>query len=172
MSNVATKDGGVAFQRLDGALPFFPPAPADKILKWQPILEELNQYTLKVSGLKEGQYEILVDGRKIAEHSASQLADGVNLAAGALAGGPIAEHVKAVWTAVAAKNSFFHDKIFRGITLSNSNVPDWLEIPQAEVDARRKAAFESRMAKMPELDAAVRKALEMKPHQFEVVPKK
>ncbi len=40
------------------------------------------------------------------------------------------------------------------------------------LDAKRKAAVEERMAKMPALDAAVRKALEMKPLKWELVPAK
>ncbi|HEY3321925.1 MAG TPA: SGNH/GDSL hydrolase family protein [Planctomycetota bacterium] len=168
---LAAKDGGVSFQRLDAALPFFP-SEAKSILKWAPIDQELNQYLLKVTGLKDGQYEIQVDGKKIGEHSATELGAGINLTTEALASGPIADHVKAVWTAVMDKNRFYHDKIFRGIILAQGGVPDWLEIPQAEVDAKRQAAMEKRQARTAELDAVVRKALELKPHQFDVVPVK
>ncbi|MCY3020691.1 MAG: SGNH/GDSL hydrolase family protein [Planctomycetota bacterium] len=171
VTNVAAKDGGISFQRLDAALPFFPKE-AKAILKWAPIDQELNQYALKVTGLKEGQYDILVDTQKIGEHTAAELAAGVNLAGEALAGGPIADHVKAVWSAVAEKNRYYHDKIFRGMVLGAGAVPDWLEIPAAEIEAKKQAAMEKRMAKMPELDAAVRKSLEMKPHQFDIVPAK
>ena len=61
VDDIAANAAGVKFQRLDGALPFFP-AEAKSILKWTPILEELNEYGLKVTGLKAGQYDILVDG--------------------------------------------------------------------------------------------------------------
>ncbi len=49
--------------------------------------------------------------------------------------------------------------------------PDWLgnELTAA-IEARREAAFAERIAKMPELDAAVRKALEIKPHTVEIRP--
>ena len=40
---MAAKDGGVSFTQLDQALPFFPPK-RPRILKWSPILEELNDY--------------------------------------------------------------------------------------------------------------------------------
>ncbi|HEX7900266.1 MAG TPA: SGNH/GDSL hydrolase family protein [Planctomycetota bacterium] len=167
IAEVVEKDGGLSFTRLDAALPFFP-AEAGAILKWAPLLEELNQYGLKAEGLKPGRYEIRVGGVKIAEHSAEDLAKGVNLAAAALAAGPVAEQAKAVKAAVEAKNKFHHDRIFRGIVLTN--VPDWLAGP--ETDAKRKAVMEERLAKLPELDAAVRKALEMKPLKWELVPAK
>ena len=170
VANLAAKDGGTGFQRLDAALPFFPKE-ARSILKWAPIEQELNEYTLKVMGLKEGQYEIQVDGQKIGERTAAELAAGVNLVSEALASGPIADHVKAVWNAVVAKNRAFHDQIFRGITLG-PGVPDWLEIPPAEVEVRKQAAVEKRLAKVSELDAAIRKSLEVKPHQFDIVPAK
>lgn len=167
VSDVEEKDGGVSFTRLDGALPFFPPEAAP-ILKWTSILTDLNEYGLTVPNLKPGRYEIKAGGAKIAEASAEDLAKGLNLAAAALAAGPIAEQAKAVKGAVEAKNKFHHDRIFRGIHLSQ--VPDWLQGP--EVDAKRKAAVEERMAKLSDLDAAVRKALAMKPLKWELVPVK
>jgi lysophospholipase L1-like esterase len=170
ISNLAAKNGGVSFQRLDFALPFFP-ADAKPILKWAPIEDELNQYTLKMTGLADGAYEIHIDGKKVGEHNAAELAAGINLTAEALAAGPIADQVKAVWNAVVEKNKYYHDKIFRGIALA-PGAPDWLDMSAAELEAKKQAALEKRMAKMTELDAAIHKALEMKPHQFDVVPVK
>ena len=170
VSNLAAKDDGLSFQRLDAALPFFP-GEAKSILKWAPLDQELNQYLLKVAGLKEGQYEIRLDNQKLCAYSAAELAAGVNLAGAALAAGPIAEQVKAVWNAMAGKNRFYHDQIFRGIVLV-PGVPDWLEITPAEVEAKKQAAIEKRLAKVAEMEAAIRKALEMKPHLFELMPVK
>lgn len=165
ITDITAKDGGVSFTRLDAALPFFPPEAAS-ILKWTPILDELNDYSLKVSGLKSGKYVLSLDGKKVTEVSSEDLAKGVNLAAAVLATGPIADQVKAVKTAVEAKNKFYHDRIFRGIVLTNVGaLPDWLDLKltPADIEAKRKAAMTERLAKMPELDAAVQKALEMKP---------
>lgn len=170
ITDVAAKDGGVSFKRLDAALPFFP-GEAKAILKWSPIEEELNQYMLKVSGLAEGKYEIHVDGKKVGGHTGAELAAGLNLTADVLSSGPIADHVKAIWTAVFEKNKYYHDHIYRGIILA-PGVPDWLELTPAEAEAKKQAAIEKRTAKMPELDAAIKKALEMKAHTFEIVPVK
>ena len=105
MRTSSVKDGGLKFQRLDQSLPFFP-AEAKDILKWAPILEELNYYGLKATGLKPGQYDILLDGKKVARHSDAELAAGVNLAAAVLEAGPIAEQVNAAWRALVAKNQY------------------------------------------------------------------
>jgi lysophospholipase L1-like esterase len=173
VTDVSASADGVRFQRLDSALPFFP-AEAQSILKWVPIRDELNQYGLKVSGLKPGNYEVRLDGKSVATHSAAELAAGVNLAAAVLAQGPVADQVKSVWGAVVAKNKYYHDQIFRGIVLAQVNVPDYLglKLSPAEIQAKRESAMAERMAKMPELDAAVRKALEMKSHQLEIVAAK
>ena len=172
VDGVTAKDGGVSFTRLDGALPFFP-ADAMSILPHAPLLEELNDYRLKVTGLAAGKYEVRIGGKKVAELTSEQLTAGSNIAAGALADGPIAEQAKAVKAAVEKKNSFHHDQIFRGIVL-NSNVPGWVYeiIPQAELEAKKQALIAERLAKLPALDAEVVKALEMKANTFEVVPVK
>ena len=159
---------GVSFKRLDEALPFFP-ADAASILPSAPILEELNDYRLKVTGLAPGKYEVRVGGAKIAELTAEQLAAGANLAAGVLSDGPIADQVKAIRTAIEKKNSFHHDAIFRGIVLTG--VPGWVNeiIPAPELEAKKKAIIQRRLAELPALDAEITKALELKANTFEVV---
>jgi hypothetical protein len=170
---VTAADGGVRFEQLDAALPFFPNE-AKSILKWAPILEELNDYQLKVTGLKPGKYEVRLGGKRVTEASAEELAKGMNLAEAALSAGPVAEQVKAVWDAVVAKNKYYHDQIFRGVVLAQANVPDFLglKITKEEIESKRQTALAERMSKMPELDAAIRKALELKPHTVEIVPAK
>jgi lysophospholipase L1-like esterase len=165
------RDGDtVAFQRQDAALPFFPEE-AKAILKWTPLLEDLNAYTLKVAGLKGAKYEIRLDGKKIAEHSADELAKGVNLAAAALTVGPIADQVRNVRKAIEAKNKYHHDMIFRGVVLTNPVLPEWLGIKMspAEIEEKRKAVLAERLAKMSEFDDTIHKALEMKAHGVEIV---
>jgi lysophospholipase L1-like esterase len=158
----------VTFKRHDFALPFFPEK-AESILKWAPLLEEMNDYRLKIAGLKEGQYEIRLGGKKVAEHSAAELAKGVNLAAAVLKNGPIADQVKKVWKAVGDKTNYFHDQVYRGVVLAGAKSPIFKEVPQGEIEAKRKELYEQRMVKMPELDAAVRQALVTQPYLVEVV---
>lgn len=171
VDNVIAKDGGVSFSRLDESLPFFP-ADAKSILTSTPILEELNKYTLKVTGLAAGNYEVRLGGKKVATHTAAELAAGANLAAGALQEGPVADQVKAITTAIENKNRFHHDQIFRGIVLQGA--PGWVSeiIPQAELEAKRDALIKKRLAHVAELDGEVAKALVLKAHTVEVVPVK
>lgn len=173
IENVSKKEGGVSFSRLDAALPFFP-MDAVSIIPHAPILDELNDYRLKVSGLAAGKYEVRIGGKKIAELTAEHLAAGANIAQGALTDGPIADQAKAVRVAVEAKNRFHHDMIFRGIVLSNVSIPEWLgiKITPQEIEAKRQSVITERMGKLPALDAEVAKSLAMKANTFEIVPAK
>ena len=173
IENVAQKEGGLSFSRLDAALPFFP-VEALSIVAHAPILEDLNDYRLKVTGLAAGKYEVRIGGKKIADVTAEQLAAGANLAAGALTDGPIADQVKGVNAAVEAKNRFHHDMIFRGIVLSNVSIPEWLgiKLTAQEIDAKRQAVIAERLGKLTALDAEVAKTLVMKANTFDIVPVK
>ena len=165
-------NGGIAFSRLDAALPFFPEQ-AISILKWTPILEEMNQYRLKVTGLNPGRYAVKLGGNLIADYDAAALSAGVNLAQPALAIGPVADQVKAVVAAVQAKNTFYHDRIFRGIMLVSFGLPDFIESRAgilAEIESQRTLAIAKRNVEMIKLDAAVGSALTIKSHQVDVVP--
>jgi len=162
-------DGTIGFQQKDDGLPFFPEGDARNILQWVPILEQMNRYHLKVTGLKTGHYEVRLGGVRVADFDTGQLGAGVNLTAAALAEGPIADQVKAVKAAISAKNSYFHDKIFAGV-LRAGGVPEFMEITAEQVEAKRAAVFQERMKKMPELFEAIRKALVMRAHQVEIRP--
>ncbi len=164
-------DGKISFTQQDAALPFFPEE-AKGILRWSPILDDMNDYHLKVTGLKAAKYEVRLGGVKIGEYTAAALAEGVNLASAALAAGPVAEQVKAAWTAIKAKNDYFHGRIFRGVVLASATVPDFLgiDLKPEQIQARRDAAFQERMAKMPELFDAIKKTLVIQPHEVEIVP--
>ncbi len=169
VDSVTKKDGGISFSRLDSALPFFP-MDAVSILPHAPILDELNDYNLKVTGLADGKYEVRVGGKRVAEVTAAQFAAGMNLAADVLKEGPIADQVKSVREAVENKNRYHHDMIFRGIVLSG--VPEWITsiIPAAELETKKQAVIQERLAKLAPMDAEVAKALVMKPNTFEIVP--
>ena len=165
-------NGGIRFTRLDAALPYFPDQ-AKAIVKWTPIVDEMNKYLLKVTGLKTGNYEVRLGGKKVAEYADTALAEGVNLTQPALSGGPIADQVKAVGAAVEAKNRFFHDRIFRGIMLAAANLPDFVENRTnilVEIESQRVSAIAKRGEDLRKLDSAVRTALVIKPHLVEVVP--
>ena len=163
------KDGLLSFSRLDGALPFFPEDAAG-ILPWASILEELNDYRLKVTGLPAGMYAIQLGGTRITEISAEQLATGTNLAAAALQTGPIADQGKAVRMAVENKNRYHHDMIFRGIVLSS--VPEWIysAVPQAELEVKKQAVIQERLTSLVAMDAERAHILRRKAHTVQSIP--
>lgn len=166
---VGEGETNLKFKRTDAALPFFP-AEASSILEFAPILEELNQYSLKVTGLPAGNYEIRLDGNVIAKRTSEQLAGGVNLAAAVLASGPIAEQIKGIREAIEKKNRFHSQAIFRGIVLTG--VPRWIYeiIPEAELEGKKNSIIQKRLSELDALDEAVTKSLVMKPHLFEIAP--
>jgi len=163
------QDGVIKISRLDNALPFFPEE-AKSILKWTPLLVDMNHYGLKVKGLPAGKYEVRIGGKKVAEYDAQELAEGVNLAEAALKAGPVSEQVKTVWKAVQAKTNYFHDEIFRGVQLAGAKSPAFKDVDPKDIEAKRKELYEERMKKMPELDQAIRDALAMRPYEMEIVP--
>lgn len=171
VTELARDGDGVRFVREDQSLPFFP-EDARPILKWAPLLEKANDYGLKVTGLKPGKYAVDLGGKKVAEYTADELAKGVNLADAALTTGPVADQVKAVKSAIEAKNKFYHDRIFRGVILAKVDVPDWLgsNFTAAEIESKRQAALAERNSKMPELDAAIKQTLQAKPHSVAIKP--
>lgn len=164
--------GAIQFMRLDAALPYFPEG-AESILQWTALLNEMNNYQLKVTALKPGPYEIRLGGAKVAEVSAAALAEGVNLAAAALKTGPVAAQVKQLVAAVNAKNNYFHDRIFRGVQLAASSIPAAAanrKQAEAEFEVQRAADFTKLMAEMPKYDAVIRQARVIQPHLVEIVP--
>jgi lysophospholipase L1-like esterase len=156
---VKLADGGFTLTRTDHVLPFFP-GEAKNILKFTPLLEEMNEYVLQVDGLAPGKWEVQIGPKSTVEFTADELKKGVNLAAAVLASGPVADNVKKVTAAVAEKNKYFHDQIFRGVVLAGAKSAIFKDVDAKDREAARKTAYEERMKKMPEFDAAVRRALE------------
>jgi hypothetical protein len=156
ISEATATSGGVKFTQLDQALPFFP-SEAAAILTWSPILEEMNRYTLKVTGLAEGKYDVHLGGKTVAQYTNVQLAAGVNLAEAALKTGPVADQVQAIWNAIKEKNQFNHDRIYRGLILANST---------------DKAKIESLRAEVAKKDAEIQKLRTIAAHTVEIVPAK
>jgi hypothetical protein len=109
-----------------------------------------------VTRLPEGGYTLSIDGEPCGTVTAADLASGYNLAL--LETGPIARQAKAVHDAVFAKNKYYHDQIFRGVVLNN-------QVPEAE----KAAKIEERLPGMAPLETAIRTALALKPHHFELV---
>lgn len=158
----------VKFKKLDKALPFFP-EDASSILPWTPILDELNDYKIQVTGLAPGKYKVRIDSVDVAELTAESLGAGVDIAAEVLKSGPIAEQAKKVKEAVESKNRYHHDQIFRGVVLTG--VPEWIYsvVPREQLEEKKNALINERLEKVAQLDVQVAESLKMQPHQFEIV---
>ena len=73
-------EGQVRFTRRDEALPsYFDPEVA-AILKYAPMLVEMNRYPFAVSGLAPGKWQLTVAGTEVGTFSAEELGKGVDLA--------------------------------------------------------------------------------------------
>jgi lysophospholipase L1-like esterase len=170
VTNLKIKDNAVSFQRKDAALPFFPEQ-AKNILKYTPLLEDMNYYRLMVAGLRAGNYDVKLGGVKVATFTDVELAKGANLAAAALKAGPIADQVKDVVKAVSDKTNYYHDQIYSPLVLQRNLAknPDFKDVAKTDIAKKRDELIAERMTKMPSYDAAIRKALEPRPHLVEIV---
>jgi lysophospholipase L1-like esterase len=151
---------GVAFTRSDDALPM-PVAPEwASLLPYVNDLKDLNYYGLKVKGLAAAKYTLLIDGKDVANYSADQLAEGVNL--GSLTTGPIYQQGKEVFDAINAKNNIVNQR-FRGVVMFQA--PDWL----ADVAAERKPKeLAKRMQQIEEQQAEIYKKVQPVARRFEL----
>jgi lysophospholipase L1-like esterase len=73
-------DGRLEFDRLDDGLPVNFGIFGALQFRYVPIPDELNRYTLTVTHLPAGRYEILADGRAVGTFTDQQLAAGLNIA--------------------------------------------------------------------------------------------
>lgn len=164
VENITSGDGVVAFDRLDERLPFPIPEEARAVLPLFPTILDLSQYTLKVTGLKEIQYTLKINGNAVATLPAEQLAAGVNLTALAASpqanrANPIAAQGRAILGAVAAKEAL---------------VGQWRSLSQRTHAAGAAPELKEQLAalttKVEEADAGIRAAAEPKKLHFELVP--
>ena len=164
VSDVVRDADGVSFSRLDEALPM--PVQKDwlSMLPYTNDLKDLNHYGLTVAGLKDGDYDIAIDGVKVLKASAKELGAGVNL--GNVQAGPIYEQSNKVWQAINAKNAMVKDRFFGVVRF---NAPDWL----ADVVKERKPAeLAKRLEKIDKAQADIYKLAVPTAHKFAVTPAK
>lgn len=89
ISNVALANNGISFNYLAKSLPYpvdtLPRGwgshiPQSDALKLVPFMKEFNQELLTVKNLKDGEYDLLIDGERMKSFTANQLSSGINLA--------------------------------------------------------------------------------------------
>ena len=160
--------GTLKFKRTDVSLPW--PIPADpkiqvalKIPGFDPETA-LNQYGLKVTGLKEVAYTLFIDEVNSGVYTSADLANGVNLAL--MTQGPIYDQEQALLKAVMEKNDLYFHR-WRDVQLFE--MPDWLK--------RNPSAEGIRTDELTRLDGLIsdaEKNIEVlrqpSPHIFRLVP--
>lgn len=70
----------LSFVRTDEALPTYLDPETASVMKYLPFEQDMNPYPLKVTGLKEGNWQLVVQGITVGTNTAEQLAQGINLA--------------------------------------------------------------------------------------------
>lgn len=153
VTNLEKSAEGLEWTQLDDALPLpldFNDAMTTMLLKISDI-EQVDQQILRVESLEAGRYQLLIDAKPIASFSREELKNGVNLA------------------------------LLRTPMLDQARDIDWTESRRTALDQARfilsaevKAGPTSAIAEatlrqaQDEMDATVRKDLELKPHHFEL----
>jgi lysophospholipase L1-like esterase len=160
VEDLRTSDAGVSFDRLDECSPFPIPDDAKQVLALYPTILNLSRYTLKVTGLKDGSYNLKVGDGVIATLSAKNLETGVNLtelAAISKTANPISMQSKAILGAVGAH---------AGQVGAFRNMSKAAIAPSA--NEQQKAALAAQLRKVEESDEKIREAAVPKKLRIEV----
>lgn len=160
VENLKSGDGTVSFERLDEALPMPLDPRAEAVTKLAPVLQDLDQYELRITGLPAGNYELSIDGEPATKASADELAQGVNLATRA---GPISRQAQDVLELVFKKNNLYFNR-WRNVQLYE--FPRWAQSPEAE---QQRAAELARLdQQIAETEAQIDSARHPKKRLFEL----
>jgi len=152
----------MAFDRLDDALPMPIDERAESALKLAPILEDLDRYELRVTGLAAGSYAVLIDGEQVAKVESDELARGWNLAN---APSTVRKQGREVLKLVFEKNNLFFHR-WREVQLVD--LPNWAQGP--EVEARRAAEIARLDEQIAALEVRIDKERKPKAHHFALKP--
>ena len=158
----------VQFERTDEALPWPIPsdcAPALKLPGFDPA-GTLNQYTLKVVGLRAESYQLLIDDQPIAIYTANALAGGVNL--GFVEKGPVYDQGQKLLAAVIAKNDTFYRR-WHDVEIGPNPNP---KTGRADLDAAGTAELARLDKLLADQEATIEHLRTSTPHVFKLVAAK
>ena len=170
----AKADGRVlSFDRLDDSLPFPIAENARAVLPIAPDVLELSKYTLKVTGLKDADYKLTINGAECGTLSAKALADGVNLTnlpsgLKAKTPNPIAAQGSAVLAAVSAKAGLANKWRALSKTAAGKDTPK-KDAPKLD-PAAAKAALIDATKQVDGADARIREAARPQKLHFALTP--
>jgi lysophospholipase L1-like esterase len=171
VDEVQAADGKLAFDRLDECGPFPIADEARPILGFDPTILALSQYTLKVGGLKDGDYLLKINGAPVARVSAKDLEAGVNLTAfgpdpKAKQVNPVVAQGKEVLAAVAFKEYVVGE--WRGLARKAQDpVPAELK---EKLAGEYREMLAAQAKKVEAADAKIREAAKPRKLHFELSP--
>ncbi|MEI8108516.1 MAG: GDSL-type esterase/lipase family protein [Verrucomicrobiota bacterium] len=155
--------GRIEFDRLDERLPFPIPEDAQTVTAFYPTILDLSQYTLKVTGLKDGSYSMKINGIASATLTSKELANGVNLTALSSTApatvNPITAQSRAILSAVANKENLVGQ--WRGQSKQAF-------APGAAPELQEKLALVTKTVE--EADEKIRQAAKPQKLHFEIAP--
>jgi len=160
VENLKASESGVSFDRTDDALPMPIDPRAQGALSLAPILADLDQYDLQVTGLAAGSYQLAIDGESIAKVSADELGKGWSLANQA---GPITEQAQDLLKHIFKKNELYFQR-WRNVQLLS--LPAWA-LGQ-EVEARRVTEEQRLDQEVAGAEAKIDQLRKPKTHHFEL----
>jgi hypothetical protein len=166
LENLQVSGNTVSFDRMDQALPMPIDEKAGPALKLAPILEELDRYELKVTGLPTGSYELSIDSEAAGKATSEELAAGWNLVTHA---GPITKQTQRLLGLVFQKNNLYFNR-WRNVQLYTP--PEWarsaavaaaLDAPRAAEEARLDQQIASAESEIDSLRKPTSHRFELKP---------
>ena len=163
VTDVKATQGGVAFDRLDECLPFPIPDDARVALAIAPDVLAWSQYTLKVTGLKDGNYLLKIGTAGSGRFSAKQFAEGINLTG--LAPNPMSKDVNPIISQMRA--------VLAAVNAKEGVVNSWRALSQKAHAKGAEAKLMDDLAaltkKVEEADEKIREAAKPQKLHFEIV---
>jgi lysophospholipase L1-like esterase len=148
VTNVKYQKNKLQFDRADECLPMPVDERAMATLKLAPLLNDLNRYELKVTGLPADRYDVMIDGELATTLSKQELTKGWNLA---LSAGPISKQAREVLALIIKKSPLVQTLWEAEIHGRNNEIPGLLK-------------------QRDDLEAQITAACQPKPHHFVLKP--
>ena len=160
IENLKVSESVITFDRLDDALPMPIHPQAEPALKLAPILDDLNQYELQITGLAPGNSQLTIDGEAVAILTAEEWGKGWNLAINA---GPITQQGQELLKEIGKKNNLFFNR-WRNVQLRSG--PG--QAPSLETDPQRLNGLVQLDQQIAESEAKIDKLRQPRLHHFEL----
>jgi len=157
VTNLKQENNGISFDRLDESLPMPVPDGCQAVSVILPSLEDLSRWVLTVKNLKTGNYDVSMDGMKIATVSSDELGKGWNM--GLLEKGPVADQCRQILALVSKKEQIV------GQWRAESR-----RISSLQPGGDTNTALDELSKQVIEADKAIKDAAQPKIHHFVIVP--